>query len=100
MTARQIFAGVGLALLGHVVMAVVPLIIVYTIEGYGPLVWSGIAGQSALFIGCVVGGIVLLVRDRRRGVGLGLLIGWVVGFLVIPAISFILAFGVYPAISG
>jgi hypothetical protein len=94
MTAGQVLSGVGLALLGHICLTVIPMLGIFAgLGGGGGLwMWAVLAGQAGLFIACVVSAIVLLTRDRYRGVGLGLLIGWGVGLLLMPVLAFVIAF--------
>ena len=81
MRARRVWAGIGIALLGHVVVIVVPLAI--GSAGIGGALWTWLAlfGELALFVACLTVGIVLITR-RERGIGLGLLIGWPVGVVI------------------
>jgi hypothetical protein len=44
------------------------------------------ASQVTVFLGCLCTGVVLLARGDR-GIGLGLLVGWAVGVLVLPVVG-------------
>jgi hypothetical protein len=46
----------------------------------GQLFWSVAAVEAALLLACLVGAATLVVRGRR-GLGPGLILGWVVGYL-------------------
>jgi hypothetical protein len=84
--ARHVWAGIGLATLGHLVSIAVAL--ATTIFGIGEAVFVfGLVLQAVLFVACLTVGTVLLTRQRRRGVGLGLLIGWGVGVIVLPVVG-------------
>ncbi|MFC7479959.1 hypothetical protein ACFQX7_07855 [Luedemannella flava] len=85
--------GIGLALLGHLI-TIVPCLVVLaqtdpSDDTVGTAVLVGLVGQFLLFVTCLVAGIILLVGQRPfRGVGLGLLIGWAVGLLIVPVVGF------------
>jgi hypothetical protein len=76
--------GVGIALAGHVLASGPWLFSLYTFVYYGTpdsLLLVDVVVlllQLALFAGCLVVGIWLVVR-RERGIGVGLLVGWAVG---------------------
>ena len=88
-----VFAGIGLAMFGHL-LTIVPAIPVLTAstpggDAVGTAVIVMLVAQVVVFLGCLVAGIVLLAGERvSRGLGLGLLIGWAVGVLVVPVVGF------------
>jgi hypothetical protein len=83
--AGHVWAGIGLATLGHLLTIVVTLVALSS--GGNAVLIMGLGSQAALFVGCLTLGIVLLTRQERRGVGLGLLIGWGVGVIVLPVVG-------------
>lgn len=86
---RRVFAGVGIALAGHLATLVVPAIgVVANIEDVAFAgLWLGIVGQLVLLAACLAVGITLTVR-QDGGIGIGLLIGWAVGLLITPVVGF------------
>jgi Ca2+/Na+ antiporter len=56
-------------------------------------------GQLLVFVGCLAVGIVLLARGDR-GIGLGLLIGWAVGVIVLPVVGFSVCVAVFSGAMG
>jgi hypothetical protein len=87
--AGRVWAGVLLALLGHAVwLGVVAL--TATTDGVGLWIGTALLGQLVLFTACLTVGIVLLVR-HERGIGLGLLIGWAAGVVVVPIMGYVAA---------
>ncbi|GAA1750416.1 hypothetical protein [Luedemannella helvata] len=92
-TPGWVFAGIGLAMLGHLLTIVpaIPVLAASTPGGdaVGTAVIVMLIAQVVVFLGCLVAGIVLLAGERvSRGLGLGLLIGWAVGVLVVPVVGF------------
>jgi hypothetical protein len=82
----KVAAGIGVAIAGHLVtIGVVVLGILLTSAAAWLVV--ALALQVALFAACLTIGIVWIVK-RDRGFGLGLLIGWAVGVIVLPVIGF------------
>jgi hypothetical protein len=83
--------GIGLALLAHLlaigagVLGVVAEIRTSALDGGWVPITAG--GQLVVFLGCMVFGILGLNRGDR-GLGLGLLIGWAVGILILPVVGF------------
>jgi len=83
-------AGAGLAIAGHAVFALFTIVLVLLgpapVEAdsdpfarvWTPVVLVSLAAQLALFLGCVITGVRLL-SGGNRGIGLGLLVGWVLG---------------------
>ena len=71
---RRETAGILLALLGHA-LTLVPIMV------YG--IVPGIGAQILVFVACVGTGGYLLVRGDR-GLGRGLIVGWLMGLVVTP----------------
>lgn len=86
---KRIWLGVGLALLGHAVTIVVPLVVSQVVSGEAAanFLVLALAGQVILAIVALAVGITLAVK-RDGGVGVGLLIGWAVGLIVAPVVGF------------
>ena len=83
----RVALGIGLALLGHLITVALAIPSFTTPDEYGLWLGAALTGQAVLFVACLVLGIVLIVRGDR-GIGLGLLIGWAVGIIVLPVIGF------------
>lgn len=90
---RKVAAGIGLAMLAHLVSIGLAFLAIYvtsnsgdgTTVGYGLIV--GLILQVVTFAACLTFGIVWLVK-RDRGIGLGLIIGWAIGVIVLPVVGF------------
>ncbi|GAA4248035.1 hypothetical protein [Dactylosporangium darangshiense] len=86
---KRVFAGIGLAFLGQVVVIFIGVaaIVIGNQSGDSENALIGfyveILLQVLLFLACLIVGIVWIAR-RDRGLGLGLLIGWGVTVLVFP----------------
>lgn len=94
----RIAAGVGVALGGHALTIVAP--VVGVAAGSEELAWNGLlvmlGAQLLLALVCLVVGIVLTVK-QDGGIGIGLLIGWGVGLLIAPVVGFGLCVAAYNA---
>jgi hypothetical protein len=94
----RVFAGLGIAMAAHLLTLVVALVGVA--GGNDDVIWAGLwiglAGQLLVFLGCLIAGIILTVR-QDGGIGIGLLIGWAVGVLIIPVIGFGLCVAAFEA---
>ena len=84
--ARRVWGGIGIAMGGHILTILVSIGLA-TVDSTGWWLGVGLLAQVALFVACLTVGIVLMSR-RERGIGLGLVIGWAVGFIVLPVIGF------------
>jgi magnesium-transporting ATPase (P-type) len=89
---RRVFAGIGLVFAAQVVAVLIGLAVVL-IGSRSANSENAVLGfyveiflQVALFVACLVTGIVWIVR-KDRGVGLGLLIGWGASVLICPVIG-------------
>lgn len=89
----RVAAGIGLAILGHLLTIGLTVLVAF-LEARGGLAngdaWFllvGMASQVLLFVGCIVLGILQIVRGDR-GIGVGVLIGWAVGVIVLPVVGF------------
>jgi hypothetical protein len=89
---RRVAIGVGIAIGGHLLTIGITVLAAYVAaqspepSGAGWLV-LGLISQLVLFVACLTIGIVWIV-NRDRGIGLGLIIGWAVGVVVLPVIGF------------
>lgn len=82
----KVAAGIGVAIAGHLLTIGVAVVgVAATTAGVWLVV--ALALQLALFVACLTIGIVWIVK-RDRGFGLGLLIGWAVGVIVLPVVGF------------
>ena len=84
----KVAAGIGVAILGHLVTIGIAVLGILA-SAQASLAWLtvALAAQVALFAACLTVGIVWIVK-RDRGFGLGLLIGWAVGVIVLPVVGF------------
>ncbi|GAA3338588.1 hypothetical protein GCM10020358_19220 [Amorphoplanes nipponensis] len=87
--ARAVWSGVGLAVLGHLLVAGLLAVVLWaTGDGLGQLFIGGsLLGQLVLFATVTTAGTVLIVKGDR-GLGLGLFIGWAAGLIVLPVVGF------------
>lgn len=81
------FLGIGLAILGHLVIIGAIVLVAYLSQDLNASLTVGLLGELVLFAACIAAGIVWIVR-LDRGIGVGLLIGWAVGALVLPVVGF------------
>lgn len=85
----RIAGGVAIALAAHLLTMVVATAGVAA--GNDDVLWAGfwigLGGQFLVFLGCLIAGIILTAR-QDGGIGLGLLIGWAVGVLIVPVLGF------------
>jgi hypothetical protein len=89
---RQVWVGIGLAMVGHLVTIGVVLVAVAVSRDTSELpglegLLAGLVAQAVLFVVCMITGGVLVARGDR-GIGVGVIIGWAVGVLVAPVIGF------------
>lgn len=86
--APAVWAGIGCSLLAHIVIAGGAVAALAWAPGnVDQLLPSGaLLAEGALFVAVMVGGIPLIVKGNQ-GLGLGLLIGWAIGFIVLPLIG-------------
>jgi hypothetical protein len=88
--AGKVWAGIGLAIAAHVVSIVITVALAFAVTASQALaitLWVGLAGQLAVFVGCLAFGIIWIAK-YDRGIGVGLLIGWSVGVIVLPVVGF------------
>jgi hypothetical protein len=97
--AKRVWAGIGIALLAHV-LTILPMVVAAAVDFDDFAAGVGVAvtliGQVVVFLGCLVVGVVLIAKNDG-GVGVGLLIGWAVGLLVVPVVGFGLCLWLYNA---
>jgi hypothetical protein len=80
----RVWAGIGLAILGHVIALCVGL----GSAGTGLVnyyVWIWFVVEFILFAACVAVGVVQIVRGDR-GIGVGLLVGWAAGTVIFAGV--------------
>ncbi len=87
--ASAVWAGVGLGLLGHLLLAgVVAAALWGPGDSLDEILLSGsLVGELVLVITVVTAGTLLIVKGHR-GLGLGLFIGWAAGLIALPVIGF------------
>lgn len=94
--AGRVFAGLGIAIAAHLLTLVVAL--AGLAAGSDDVIWAGLwiglGAQLLVFLACLAVGIILTVR-QDGGIGIGLLIGWAVGVLIIPVLGFGLCVAAY-----
>lgn len=83
--AVDVWVGIAMATLGHLLTIVITVVALAFRGDVGLIV--GFGSQAVLFVACLTLGIVALTRQVRRGLGLGLLIGWGVGVIVLPVVG-------------
>jgi hypothetical protein len=86
---KRVAAGLGIAFAAHLLTLVVPIAVVTTGDAdviYAGL-WIGLGGQLLVFLICLIVGIILTAK-QDGGIGIGLLIGWAVGLLIVPVLGF------------
>jgi hypothetical protein len=87
--AGAVWAGIGLAVLGHLMCAG---LVAAALWGAGDaadqvLIGGSLLGQLVLFVAVITAGTVLIVKGDR-GIGTGLFIGWAAGLIVLPLVGF------------
>ena len=98
--ARRVWAGIGLAFLGHVLALGLGIGVVTASSGMGS--YFGIAfplAELLVFVACLVVGIVQLVQGDR-GIGVGLLVGWAAGAVILAGVCVALIVVVADALGG
>jgi hypothetical protein len=85
----RVAAGIGIALAAHLATLLVLVLglLVDNDDVAGAGVLTLLVGQFIAFVVCLTVGIVRTVR-QDGGVGVGLLIGWAVGLLIVPVAGF------------
>ena len=84
----RVTGGIAIAFVGHLI-TVALAVPALTGSGNQSMNWvvAALVVQAVLFVACLTIGIVLMVRNDR-GLGLGLIIGWALGIIVLPVIGF------------
>jgi hypothetical protein len=86
----KVWAGIGYATAAHVASVLLAVLLAFVATGDDAVaitLFVGLGGQVVVFIGCLTFGIIWIVK-YDRGIGVGLLIGWAVGVLVLPVVGF------------
>ena len=81
----RVALGVVGAIAGHVLTIV--LGVAMAAAGSDLFVYALLGSQLVLFVACLAVGIVQIAQGDR-GLGIGLLVGWAVGVIVLPVIGF------------
>lgn len=98
----RIALGIGIALGAHLLTIGLGVGVGAIAAGSDPVTPAVItlfATQVLVFLGCLVAGILLIVRSDR-GLGIGLLIGWAVGVIVLPVIGVGICIALFATING
>lgn len=82
---RRVALGVTLALLGHLLTVGLGFTAAQ-FDSRPDWLTLWVLAQGVLLIGCVIAGVLLLTRGDR-GIGLGVLVGWAGGAVLIPVIA-------------
>ncbi|HYN96355.1 MAG TPA: hypothetical protein VES42_21135 [Pilimelia sp.] len=88
--AGRIFGGIGIMLAAHAVVTTLVVLGVAGVAGDQASIGLSAVGlvlEVVLLVAAIVVGLRLMNRGDR-GLGLGLIIGWPVGLLVLPVIGF------------
>lgn len=86
---RKLGAGIGYALAAHVLSIALGVgwaVLARDSDAAGISVLIILVGQLMVFLGCLAIGIIQLVQGDR-GIGVGLLVGWAIGVLVLPVVG-------------
>lgn len=92
----RVWIGIGIAMGGHLLTILIGWIasLIFSSPGGGgePAVLNFLfiagAGQVVLAIAALIVGIVLIVKGRDGGIGVGIIIGWAVGLIISPILGF------------
>lgn len=86
----RMWTGIGAALGGHLLTIIIGWIVALTISGEPAFtfLFVGGIGQVVLAVAALVTGIILAVKGRDGGLGLGIIIGWAVGMIISPVVGF------------
>lgn len=95
----RVWAGIGLALLGHLLAIAGGLALTNIDVGLGTYGIGLAVAEFLLLAACVTVGILQLVRGDR-GLGVGLLVGWAVGAVIFAGACVALIVVVANALSG
>lgn len=80
--------GFGVALLAHAfTLLLLSLGLFGGDDALGTWLIVALVGQGAVFVGCVTAGVIAINRGDL-GFGVGLLVGWAVGVMVVPFAGF------------
>lgn len=92
----RVLAGIGIAIAGHLLTILIGWIVSLFYQspsgGNDTAVLNYLfvagAGQVILAIAALTVGIILTVKGRDGGVGVGILIGWAIGLIITPVVGF------------
>jgi hypothetical protein len=93
---RRVWAGIGIALGGHLLTILIGWLASLIFSSAGEsretqalnFVFIAGAAQVVLAIAALVVGIILAVKGRDGGIGVGIIIGWAVGLIISPVVGF------------
>jgi hypothetical protein len=88
--AGRIWIGIGIAIGGHLLTILIGWIVAVLISGEQVVNFLFVAGagQVVLAIAALTAGIILIVKGRDGGIGVGIVIGWAVGLIISPVVGF------------
>jgi hypothetical protein len=98
----RVALGIGIALGAHLLtigLGVAVGALARASDQVTPALITLFVAQLLVFIGCLVAGILLIVRSDR-GMGIGLLIGWALGVFVLPVIGVGLCIAYFATVNG
>ena len=97
---RKVAAGIGVGIAGHLLAIGLTVLAAYLeVQSNVAWVWIGMGAEVVLFVACLIFGTIWIV-SRDRGIGLGLIIGWSAGAVMLPTIAFGLALVVFGRTGG
>lgn len=98
--ASRVWAGIGLAFLGHVVAVCVGILISNAGSGASPYFGFALPVlELVLLAACITVGIIQL-RRGDRGIGVGLLVGWAASAIIFAGVCVVLILIVVSALEG
>lgn len=86
----RIWIGIGISVAGHLLTILIGWIVAVSISGEEVVnfIFVAGAGQLVLAIAALTVGIILIVKGRDGGIGVGIVIGWAVGLIISPVVGF------------
>ncbi len=96
--AGRVWAGIGLAVLAQLVLVAVLLGGLVAAPAWDGWILAAAGAELALLAGTVTAAVLLLTRGDR-GLGVGLLVGWAVGVVLLPVAGLGVALYLYSQIS-
>ena len=86
----RVWLGIGIALGAHLFTILIGWLAALLFSGEDVVLFLFVSGaaQILLAIAALVVGIILVVKARDGGVGVGIIIGWAVGLIISPIVGF------------